>query len=270
MRVKTLQTISCLSLLLATIVFGRAGRALGWELEFEVSDQQGRAIAQERFDAIVTIGENTYGGSMNAESRLLTEYLLKDLPDSMNGCTVKVLPVRSCFEGGAVELAECGGSSSSHVTMNWKVYTDRSPKVSIRSDQERTTELIALRIPHPPPVPFTGSVLFRRRPVRGALIKALDGHDGWRTLASVRTDENGTYHATFSPKCPNDEKVMMILYPNGSGYQGGRAQVWSNAIWGVDAKNPPTVYVHSNGGPSDVRIKADPLKASDLSLTHSH
>ena len=69
----------------------------GLDLEFEVTDQEGRAIAQERFDAVVTIGENTYGGSINAESRRLTEYWVKDLPDSKNGCTVKVLPARSCF-----------------------------------------------------------------------------------------------------------------------------------------------------------------------------
>lgn len=268
---KTLQVIGCISLLLASVFFGSAGRALGWELEFEVTDQEGRAIAQERFDAVVTIGENTYGGSINAESRRLTEYWVKDLPDSKNGCTVKVLPARSCFEGGAVELAECGGRGSSHVTMNWKVYADRSPKVSMRSDQGRPTELIALRIPNPP-LALTGSVSFGfgKRPVQHALIKALDGQDGWRTLASVHTDEDGSYHMTFSPKCPDDEKVIMILYSNGRGYLGGRAEALSNAIWVVDAKNPPTVYEHSNGGPTDLRIKADPLKAGDRSRVHSH
>jgi hypothetical protein len=118
--------------------------------------------------------------------------------------------------------------------MNWTVYTDRSPRVTVLGADGHRTEITALSTRRP--IPVSGTVICKvrgqpeqiagdwiqppTRPIEGVKVSVLDGNDGWRKIASAMTDEKGLYQMTVLPKC-DEPDLKMILDPEGTGYQGG-------------------------------------------------
>jgi hypothetical protein len=159
--------------------------------------------------------------------------------------------------------------------MNWTVYTDRSPRVTILGADGHRTEITALSTCHP--ITASGTVICKvrgqpkqvvgqrwiqpqTRPIEGVKVSVLDGDDGWRKIASATTDGKGQYQMTVLPKC-DEPDLKMILDPDGTGYQGGEIDGGLGAwIWTLFTKSPPA----GTNLPPDPQfsMRAQPLKAS--------
>jgi hypothetical protein len=159
--------------------------------------------------------------------------------------------------------------------MNWTVYTDRSPRVTVLGADGHRTEITALSTRRP--IPVSGTVICKvrgqpeqiagdwiqppKRPIEGVKVSVLDGNDGWRKIASAMTDEKGQYQMTVLPKC-DEPDLKMILDPEGTGYQGGEINGAGIMDWTLFTKSPPVVLSHGSPMGPVFRMRAEPLKAS--------
>jgi hypothetical protein len=282
-----LEAASVVLFIAATIVLGATTPALSWDLTGEVTDPSGHEIGPSVMPSVsidgaaalkaAGIGRNVFSLSLGCPP-CMASFSFKGLPDSPLGCTITItIQGLSCFKGGLVRLARCGGPGQEHVKMNWTVYRDRSPRVTILGENGHGTEITALRTRRP--IPVSGTVICKvrgqpeqvfgqrwiqppTRPIEGVKVSVLDGNDGWRKIASATTDERGQYQMTVLPKC-DEPDLKMILDPEGTGYQGGEIDDWGIIDWTLFTKSPPVVTAHGSlFGPQPRPRRAQPLKAS--------
>jgi hypothetical protein len=251
---------------------------MAWTIEGDVTDSKGKAISGGLVAPDVTVDKVGYGYGVSAASRGKSHYVRAGIRDSDHGCTVRMIVDQSCFRGGTVRLDRCGGPEREHLTMNWTMYVDRAPKVTIISDHgKRTTSAVhEISVPEIPlrPILFTGSLScrvrgsqYKYRPVSGVRIKILDGYDDWRVLKEATSDSAGRYEMLLEPKCPTNPQLRMIIDPQGTGYHGGQSVAWNGMSWILFTLYPPFGSGHA-GGPAgaDFSGGAEPLNPGEAQL----
>lgn len=178
-------------------------------------------------------------------------YSVSNLPSSAHSCTLIVSgPTGHCYRGGFLIFSDCSFGSNQDMRINVTLSEADDPKLAIYWPDGRMTQTEAIGY-HVPPVVVSGAVecvahgpggRYLRRPVTGIVIKVVDQKGN--QVADAVSDKDGKYHLDFTPKCPNGQRLKVILDPVQTGYQGGLIEKWGRCVyWTVYPKYPPTFVV---------------------------
>lgn len=247
------------SALLLTIDYAQTG--VCWTVQQTVADQKGQPV---RADVNIQISGSGFGRSTDSSGHSSNV----NLPPDANGCTLRVMPIDSCYRGGFKAMSSCAYLATDTIGINWTVSENDDPTVAISRNGKIITESRAIG-EYPAPRTIAGTVkcvvnsyaenggpFAGGRPVSGIAIKAID--ESGNVLGQAVTGSDGKYKISFVRNCKHELK-RMVLDPQNTPYQGGMLEGWSAcSYWMVYTKYPPLFQASSciRDGVTSGRAKA--------------